>query len=184
MPGQTRLRGAPDAYLIVFPAVAQARARTYCRSAAGHRWGDVVQTKNPKAWNRSASPARKGRGWRQWLLIGAAGFAVFAVAIALLVFTLLKRSEPAQFALQRASVNPAAVARTGAPLEVGWVVTGSLKNFGSDGGTVRLSLPVRGPKGRGTIAVRGVRVDGRWAYSELRLVPDDGGPPVDLRAGN
>lgn len=116
--------------------------------------------------------------------MGAAGVVVLAVAISLLVFALLKRSEPAQFALQRAGAHPAVAAKIGAPLEVGWVVTGRLKNFGSDGGTVRLSLPVRGPKGRGTIAVRGVRVDSRWTYSVLRLVPDDGSPPVDLRARN
>ena len=63
-------------------------------------------------------------------------------------------------------------------------MTGSLRNAGWDGGTVRLSLPVRGPKGRGTITVRGVRVDGRWTYSVLRLVPDDGSAPVDLGTGN
>ena len=106
------------------------------------------------------------------------------MAIVLLVFALLKRSEPARFALQRASTHPAAVARMGTPLQVGWVVTGSLRNSGSEGGTVRLSLPVRGPKGRGTITVRGVRVDGRWTYSVLRLVPDDGSAPVDLGTGN
>jgi hypothetical protein len=102
----------------------------------------------------------------------------------MLVFALLKRSEPAQFALQLASAHPAAVASTGTPLEVGWVVTGSLKYSGSGGGAVRLSLPVRGPKGRATVAVRGVRVDGRWTYSILRLVPDDGSPHVDLKTSN
>ena len=142
-----------------------------------------MQTRNPKAWDRAVPTTRQRRGWRQWLMIGVAGFVVLGVAIALFVFTLLKRSEPARFALQRASAHPAAVAKTGTPLEVGWVVTGSLKSFGSNGGTVRLSLPVRGPKGRATITVRGQRADGRWIYSDLRLVPDDGSPPVDLRTG-
>jgi len=144
----------------------------------------AVKQTRPVARHGKPPTARQGRGWRQWLLIGVAGFAVFASAIASLVFTLLKRSESAKFALERASVHPAAVARTGTPLEVGWVVTGSLKYFGPGGGTVRLSLPVRGPKGRGTVAVSGRRVDGRWTYSVLRLVPDDGSPPVDLRTGN
>ena len=143
-----------------------------------------MQQKRPTARHEKTPTARQGRGWFQWLIIGVAGFAIFALAIGLLVFTILKRSEPAKFALQRASVHPAAVARTGTPLEVGWVVTGSLKYFGPGGGTVRLSLPVRGPKGRGTITVRGVRVDGRWTYSVLRLVPDDGSAPVDLGTGN
>ena len=143
-----------------------------------------MQQKRPTARHGKPPTAPERRGWRQWLIIGAAGIVVFAVAIAALVFALLKRSEPAQFALQRASAHPDAVAKTGTPLEVGWVVSGSLKTFGPRGGAVRLSLPVRGPKGRGTVAVRGVRVDGRWTYSVLRLVPDDGSPPVDLRTGN
>ena len=117
-------------------------------------------------------------------MLGAVGIVVLFVAIVMLVFALLKRSEPARFALQRASAHPATVARMGTPLEVGWVVTGSLRNAGWDGGTVRLSLPVRGPKGRGTIAVRAVRADGRWTYSVLRLVPDDGSTPIDLGTGN
>lgn len=141
-------------------------------------------TRNPKAWNRAAPLAPPRRGWRRWLFMGAAGVVVLATAISLFVFALLKRSEPAKLALQRANAHPGVSASIGTPLEVGWVVTGSLKNFGSDGGTVRLSLPVRGPKGRGTIAVHGVRVNGRWIYSVLRLVPDDGSPAVDLGARN
>lgn len=142
-----------------------------------------MQQTRPAARHGKSRPARQGRGWFQWLIIGVAGVAVILVAIGSLVFTLLKRSEPAQYALQRASVHPAAVARTGVPLEVGWVVTGSLKYSGS-GGAVRLSLPVRGPKGRGTVTIRGERANGRWTYSVLRLVPDDGSAPVDLRTVN
>ena len=145
---------------------------------------EAVQTRNPKAWNRVAPLAQVKRGWRRWLFMGAAGVVVLATAISLLVFALLKRSEPATLALQRANAHPGVAAKIGTPLEVGWVVTGSLKNFGSEGGTVRLSLPVRGPKGRGSIAVRGVRIDGRWTYSVMQLLPDDGSPAVDLRAGN
>ena len=143
-----------------------------------------MQRKGPPTRYSEPRTARRGRGWRQWLMLGAVGFVVLFVAIVLLVFALLKRSEPAKLALQRASAHPAAIDRMGTPLEVGWVVTGSLRNAGWDGGTVRLSLPVRGPKGRGTITVRGVRVDGRWTYSVLRLVPDDGSAPVDLGTGN
>ncbi len=121
--------------------------------------------------------------WRRWLLLGIAGALVFGTAIALFVFSLLKRSEPAQFALERASRHPAAIAMTGTPLAVGWVVSGSLKYNGS-AGTARLALPVRGPKGAGTIHVRGVRRDGRWSYSELRLAPADGSRSIDLRTSN
>jgi hypothetical protein len=142
-----------------------------------------VQQKRPPARRGKPRTTRHGRGWLQWVIIGVAGFVAISVAIGSLVFTLLKRSEPAKYALQRASVHPSAVARTGTPLEVGWVVAGSLKYSGS-GGAVRLSLPVRGPKGRGTVTIRGVRVDGTWTYSVLQLVPDDGGSPVDLRTGN
>jgi hypothetical protein len=108
---------------------------------------------------------------------------VLGSAIALFVFSLLKRSEPAQFALERARTHPAAVAKTGIPLEVGWVVSGSLRYNGS-AGTVRLSLPVRGPNGGGTIHVRGVKRDGRWSYSELRMAPADGTRAIDLRTLN
>jgi hypothetical protein len=143
-----------------------------------------VKQMRPTSRRGKPPTARQGRSWRQWLIIAVAGVVVGAVAISALVFTLLKRSEPAKFALQRASAHSAAVARTGTPLEVGWVVTGSLRYSGSGGGAVRLSLPVRGPKGRGTVAVRGMRLDGRWTYSELRLVPDDGSTPIDLSTGN
>ena len=143
-----------------------------------------MQQKRPTTRYGDTRAARQKRGWRQWLVIGVAGFVVLGVAIALLVFTLLKRSEPAQFALQRATTHPAVVAKTGTPLDVGWVVTGNLKYSGPGGGTVRLSLPVRGPKGRGTVTVRGVRADGRWTYSVLRLVPDDGSSPIDLGTRN
>lgn len=148
-------------------------------------WGQPgpkpTQTRTPKPAPRP-KPMRtvQPRNWRRLVLMGLAGVIVLGSAIALFVFSMLKRSEPAQFALERARTHPAAIAKTGMPLEVGWVVSGSLRYNGS-AGTVRLALPVRGPNGGGTIHVRGVKRDGRWSYSELRMAPADGTRAIDLR---
>ena len=39
-------------------------------------------------------------------------------------------------------------------------------------------------RGGGTINVRGVRADGKWTYSVLRLAPNDGSAPIDLGIRN
>ncbi|MEZ5323707.1 MAG: cytochrome c oxidase assembly factor Coa1 family protein [Verrucomicrobiales bacterium] len=114
-------------------------------------------------------------------LLGFAGIAAFAVAIAGFVFSMMKKSEPYQHAIAQVQTDSQAVAFLGEPIEPGWLVTGSINLSGSSG-SADLSIPVEGSKASGRINVIASKSGGEWSYSVLRLTADGLAQPLDLRA--
>jgi hypothetical protein len=59
----------------------------------------------------------------------------------------------------------------GAPIKIGWFVTGEMRLRGNDG-AASLSIPVKGSTAAGELDVKGVRKDGSWIISDLNLIAD------------
>jgi len=59
----------------------------------------------------------------------------------------------------------------GAPIKIGWFVTGEMRLRGNDG-AASLSIPVKGSTTAGELDVKGVRKDGSWIISDLNLIAD------------
>src|SRR6266404_2068327 len=63
---------------------------------------------------------------------------------------------------------PAVIEALGSPITVGFLVSGNT-NVNGASGEANLSIPVSGPKGKGTIYVAATKSLGRWNYSGLVL---------------
>ena len=94
-------------------------------------------------------------------------------------FAAMKNTGAYTQAVERARSHPDAVARLGEPIEAGWLLQGRFDDHGATG-EAAYSVPVHGPRGRGTLHVEARKHAGRWTFEWLELVPDDGAP-IDLR---
>jgi hypothetical protein len=93
-------------------------------------------------------------------------FVVFVGSIALIVFSAVKSTDVYKDALARAKANPAVIEALGSPITEGFLVSGNT-NVNGASGEANLSIPVSGPKGKGTIYVAATKSLGRWNYSGL-----------------
>jgi len=111
------------------------------------------------------------------ILIGA-GLA-FVLVIAGFVFGMLRNSDPAKMAIQRAEANPVVASRLGTPLKMGLLVSGNV-NVNGASGHADMSIPVTGPRGRGTIYLIADKTLGRWEFSALEIALNDEAQRVNL----
>ena len=95
-------------------------------------------------------------------------FVVFVGSIVLIVFSAMKSSDIYKDALARAKTHPAVIEALGSPVTEGFLVSGNT-NVNGASGEANLSIPVSGPKGKGTIYVAATKSLGRWNYSGLVL---------------
>ena len=102
----------------------------------------------------------------------------FAAAIGFGVFGFMRSSEVVQEAVRRASEHPAVVDALGRPVEPRWWLTGSIQINGPSG-HASLAIPLKGPKGAGTLYVEAFKRAGEWRYQTLELAPPSG-PRIDL----
>lgn len=127
---------------------------------------------------------KKG-GWVKWVALGCGGLilscAGLSTVIAMIVFGSIKSSDVYKESVARAETSSEAKDALGSPVEPGFFVSGSI-NVNGGGGSADLSIPVHGPKGKGTIYVQAHRDAGHWEYD--RMVLDvHGGSQIDLSSG-
>ena len=115
--------------------------------------------------------------WLRWVLLGCAGFTVLIVlfvgGITFFVFSTLRNSEVVRTALDRVARHPAVTRAIGSPIQVGWLVSGSI-NVSGPGGTAELSIPISGPAGKGTLYVVARKSAGQWTFQTLDVEPEGG----------
>ena len=95
-------------------------------------------------------------------------FVVLVGSIVLIVFSAVKSSDVYKDALARAKTHPAVIEALGSPVTEGLLLSGNT-NVNGASGEANLSIPVSGPKGKGTIYVAATKSLGRWNYSGLVL---------------
>lgn len=123
-----------------------------------------------------------GRYWI-WLLVGVllCG-ALFVFGIFSLIIGAMRGSDVAKEAVARAQSNALVSQRLGAPISEGWFVSGSI-NVSTGSGDADLTVPISGPKGKGTVYVKALKTAGRWDYSLMQAAIDGSGDRIDLLAG-
>src|SRR5215471_13618431 len=121
----------------------------------------VPLTPRPNWWNRN---------WKWFVPAGCLGtltlFSAFIVSIALIVFSAVKSTDVYKDALARAKVHPSVIEILGSPIKEGFLVSGNT-NVNGASGEANLSIPISGPKGKGTIYVAATKSLGEWNYSGL-----------------
>ena len=103
----------------------------------------------------------------------------FAAFLVFVIFGALKQTDVYKTAVARAKSNSQVIAALGQPIEEGWFLSGSTKVNGGSG-TADLSIPISGPKGKGTIYAVATKSAGQWNYSKLEVKIDSTGETIDL----
>ena len=106
-------------------------------------------------------------------------FVVLVGSIVLIVFSAVKSSDVYKDALAQAKTHPAVIEALGSPVTEGFLVSGNT-NVNGASGEANLSIPVSGPKGKGTIYVAARKSLGRWNYSGLVLEIERTHQRIDL----
>jgi hypothetical protein len=121
----------------------------------------VPLTPRPNWWKRN---------WNWFVPVGCFGmlvlFVSFVGSVALIVFSAMKSTDVYKDALAQAKANPAVIKGLGSPITEGFLVSGNT-NVNGASGEANLSIPISGPKGKGTIYVAANKSLGRWNYSGL-----------------
>ena len=95
---------------------------------------------------------------------------------------MLKSSPPYQVGLERARSNPEVQEALGEPIDASFIVAGRV-NLNNDNGDADLNFPITGPKGTGSVHVRGTKNNGVWSYEEISVALPNGGKTIDLSDG-
>jgi hypothetical protein len=135
-------------------------------------------------------PAKRSGCLNPWVL-GCIGVPLLLVvgcfALAGGGFLWMRSSLPKEPALERARANPAVVAALGTPLESKLFGDTNVMVYDSKTSNERrstrasYSIPVSGPKGKGTILIEGEKRQGAWLYRRMELKIAETGAIFDLR---
>jgi hypothetical protein len=125
---------------------------------------------NPPSVHVTLRPNWWTRNWKWFVPVGCFGtillFVAFVCSIALIVFSAAKSTDVYKNALARAQAHSSVIEALGSPIKEGFLVSGNTNVNGASGET-NLSIPISGPKGKGTIYVAANKSLGRWNYSGL-----------------
>jgi hypothetical protein len=122
-----------------------------------------------------------GRNWKRLLAAVFVCGIVFVVGIFALIMSAMRSSDVVKEAVARARSNAVLAQRLGAPIGEGWFVGGSI-NVSPGSGDADLSVPISGPKGKGTVYVTAQKTAGTWAYSLMVATVEGSSEKIDLLA--
>jgi len=122
-----------------------------------------------------------GRNWGKLLAAAFLCMVLFVGAIVTLLVGAIRGSDVAKEAVARAQSNALVMQRLGAPISEGWFVGGSI-NVSPGSGDADLSVPISGPKGKGTVYVKAQKSAGAWAYNLMVATVDGSSEKIDLLA--
>ena len=98
------------------------------------------------------------------------------------VFGSIKSSDVYQGALTAAMEDTQVIDALGEPVEAGLIPSGSI-SVENNSGDASLSIPISGPKGKGTLYVEAVRSAGSWEYTLLEVTVDGRPGRINLLGG-
>lgn len=93
---------------------------------------------------------------------------LFAIPLSSQIIQDMKRSDAYKLTMRTAEVSPCVLSALGSPLQPGWMLSGNITESATHG-SADLSIPVNGPKGKGTLEVQATKFDGRWKIESLVL---------------
>ena len=103
----------------------------------------------------------------------------FAFVIIGIVFGALKSSDAYKSALAQAQADPRVVSALGSPITDGFFVGGKTNVSGSSG-DADMTVPISGPKGKGTLYFVASKFAGKWTFSKLMVEVANTGERIDL----
>ncbi|MDT7831509.1 cytochrome c oxidase assembly factor Coa1 family protein [Flavobacteriaceae bacterium S356] len=83
------------------------------------------------------------------------------------IFSLISGSEPTQHGLEKASNDPQVIKFLGEPIEKYGLPTGEMTYNSDSGSRIDFIVPIEGPKGKGSLIVKGYKENETWVYQKL-----------------
>jgi hypothetical protein len=106
-------------------------------------------------------------------------FAAFVGAFVFLIFGSMKQADVYKQALAKAQSDPVVAQKLGSPIKPGMLLSGNI-NVSGPSGEAKISIPISGPKGTGTIYVEATKSAGKWNYSLMQVAVDGEDTRIDL----
>lgn len=123
------------------------------------------------------------RNWKWFVPVACMTPIALGVVAVLLagaaVFQMFRSSEVVEQAVEAASRNEALRLQIGAPIEVGWLITGSLEVTGGSG-KADLVVPIEGSGGEADLYLVAEKRAGEWSFSTLVAEIEATGERIDL----
>ena len=124
-----------------------------------------------------------GRNWKWFVPTGCLGMlllvAGFVFIIVGIVFGALKSSDAYKSALAQTKADPRVVNALGSPITDGYFVSGKTNVSGSSG-QADMTVPISGPKGKGTMYFVASKFMGKWTFSKLVVTVDGTDEKIDM----
>ena len=105
--------------------------------------------------------------------------ALFVVVLMTVITTSLRNSDVYKQALAQAASNSQVRLQIGEPLKPAWLLSGQLNVSGSTG-NANLSIPISGPRGKGTIRAIANKTGRVWRFTYLQISVDGHPASIDL----
>jgi len=67
----------------------------------------------------------------------------------------------------------------GAPVETAGIMQGNISTT-NNSGEVDIKIPLKGPKGRGSVTIKGQKIDGEWFYEEFYVIIKETNEKINL----
>ena len=112
------------------------------------------------------------------LLMATFIFVIFGTVFGV-VFGAMKSSDAYKDALAKAKADPRVVSALGSPITDGFFVSGKT-NVSGTSGHADMTVPISGPKGKGTIYFVASKFAGKWTFSKLMVEIAKTGQRIDL----
>jgi len=107
------------------------------------------------------------------LFVFGIGAAIFGVS------KMFTSSAPYEYAVEQASKDPKVIEALGSPVETAGIMQGNI-SLQNDSGKVDIKIPLKGPKGKGSVIVKGDKFEGEWVYEELYVLIKESNEKINL----
>ena len=104
---------------------------------------------------------------------------VFVTILLTVIVTSFHNSDAYQQALTKAAENPQVHELIGEPIKPSWFISGQL-NVNGGTGNANLSIPISGPKGKGSIRAVAYKSGGVWRFTYLQVSINGEPESIDL----
>ncbi|SNR72051.1 cytochrome c oxidase assembly factor Coa1 family protein [Flavobacterium sp. ov086] len=122
------------------------------------------------------------RNWKWFVPTGCLSLLVllglFIAGIFFGVTSMMTDSDAYKGAMTAAKNNKTVIEKLGNPIETDGMTSGSI-NINNDTGNCDLQIPIKGPKGKGTLFVVATK-KGNWKYNEMSLYIEATKENIDL----
>ena len=96
------------------------------------------------------------------------------------IFSMINDSEPTQYGIQKASEHPKVIELLGEPIEKNGLPSGEMSYSTDTGSTVDFIIPIKGPKNKASLIVKGYKEDGKWIYEKLHVLIGENREKINL----